>query len=295
MTETKRTNRFALLFFIFYMATSVALAMVPAVRAMSDSAYMLLAQLLCFLPPVALYFVFTKKDVKQTLRLNPLGWKNALIIFSFGVSIQPIMSLLSYTMSLFFPNPVEQSVSAIQQSGFLISLLSVAVIPAFLEEIFSRGILLSGYQFLGKWRAAFVSALLFGLLHMNPQQLPYAFMVGFIFSFLVERTDSLYAGILPHMVINGTTIFSIFAERSGTGAVETETSVILVSLLLMAILSIPWLAVLLYIFLKINPPKADLQLTDENGEVYKESFLSPSIICIFLLYIACGILPYLNT
>ena len=295
MTETKRTNRFALLFFIFYMATSVALAMVPAVRSMSDSAYMLLAQLLCFLPPVALYFVFTKKDVKRTLRLNPLGCKNTLIIFSFGVSIQPIMSLLSYTMSLFFPNPVEQSVTAIQQSGFLISLLSVAVIPAFLEEIFSRGILLSGYQFLGKWRAAFVSALLFGLLHMNPQQLPYAFMVGFIFSFLVERTNSLYASILPHMVINGTTIFSIFAERAGTGAVETETSVILVSLLLMAILSIPWLAVLLYIFLKINPPKADLQLTDENGEIYKESFLSPSIICIFLLYIACGILPYLNT
>lgn len=294
MTETKRTNRFALLFFIFYMATSVALAMVPAVRAMSDSAYMLLAQLLCFLPPVVLYFAFTKKDIKQTLRLNPLGWKNALIIFSFGISIQPVMSLLSYIMSLFFPNPVEESVTAIQQSGFLISLLSVAVIPAFLEEIFSRGILLSGYQFLGKWRAAFVSALLFGLLHMNPQQLPYAFMVGFIFSFLVERTDSLYASILPHMVINGTTIFSIFAERAGTGAVETETSVILVSLLLMALLSIPWLVVLLYIFLKINPPKADLQLTDENGEVYKESFLSPSIICIFLLYIVCGILPYLN-
>ena len=294
MTETKRTSRFALFFFIFYMATSVALAMVPAVRAMSDSAYMLLAQLLCFLPPVVLYFVITKKDVKQTLRLNPLSWKNVLIILSFGISIQPIMSLLSYLMSLFFPNPVEESISAIQQSGFLMSLISVAVIPAFLEEIFSRGILLSGYQFLGKWRAAFLSALLFGLLHMNPQQLPYAFMVGFAFCFLVERTDSLFAGILPHMVINGTTVFSIFSESVSTGPVETETSVILVTLLLMALLSIPWLAVLLYIFLKSNPPKADLQLTDENGEIYRESILSPSIVLIFILYIICGILPYIK-
>ena len=295
MTETRRTNRFALLFFLYFMGASVAIAMVPFVRELSDSAYMLLAQLICFLPPLAFYFFYTKKDIRKTLRLNPLDWKNALIIFSFGVSIQPIMSLLSYLMSLFFPNPVEQSITGIQESGLIISLLSVAIIPALLEEAFSRGILLSGYQLLGKWKAAFVSALLFGLLHMNPQQLPYAFVVGFIFCFLVERTDSLYASILPHMVINATTVFSIFTEGAGTGPVELEQSVILVTLLMMALFSLPWLAVLLYLFLKINPPKAELQLMDESGQVYKERFLTPSMIVIFLLYLAFGLFPYLST
>lgn len=295
MTETTRTNRFALLFFLYFMGTSVGLAMIPAVRGMSDSAYMLLAQILCFLPPMAFYFFYTKKNIKQTLRLHPLGWKNALIIFSFGVSIQPVMSLLSYLMSLFFPNPVEQSIEGIQQSGLLLSMLSVAVIPALLEEFFSRGILLSGYQFLGKWRAALVSALLFGLLHMNPQQLPYAFVVGFIFCFLVERTNSLYASILPHMVINGTTIVSIFTQGAGMGPVEMEPSVILVSLFLMALFSLPWLAVLLFLFLKVNPPKTELQLMDENGKVYQERFLTPSMLVIFLLYIAFGLLPYFFT
>lgn len=295
MTETRRTNRFALFFFLYFMGASVAIAMVPFVRELSDSAYMLLAQLICFLPPLAFYFFYTKKDIRKTLRLNPLDWKNALIIFSFGVSIQPIMSLLSYLMSLFFPNPVEQSITGIQESGLIISLLSVAIIPALLEEAFSRGILLSGYQFLGKWKASFVSALLFGLLHMNPQQLPYAFVVGFIFCFLVERTDSLYASILPHMVINATTVFSIFTEGAGTGPVELEQSVILVTLLMMALFSLPWLAVLLYLFLKINPPKAELQLMDESGQVYKERFLTPSMIVIFLLYAAFGLFPYLST
>lgn len=295
MTETTRTNRFSLLFFIYFMGASVALSMVPAIQTLSDSAYMLLAQCICFLPPFAFYFFLSGKDVKKTLRLNPLGWKNILLLFSFAVSIQPIMSLLSYLTSLFFPNPVEQSVSGIQQSGFLLSMLSVAVIPALLEEVFSRGILLSGYTFLGKWKAAFCSALLFGLLHMSPQQFPYAFVVGFIFCFLVERTDSLYASILPHMVINGTTILSIFTEGAGTGAVELEQSVILVSLLLMALLSIPWLAVLLLIFLKVNPPRTELQLMDESGNCYRERFLSPAVIMIFILYAAFGILPYLTT
>ena len=153
---------------------------------------------------------------------------------------------------------------------------------------------MSGYQFLGKWKAAFVSALLFGLLHMNPQQFPYAFVVGFIFSFLVERTNSLYASILPHMVINGTTVVSIFTQGAGMGNVEMESSAILLTLLMMALFSLPWLAVLLYIFLKINPPRAEIQLMDETGTVYKESFLSPAMIGIFLLYIGCGILPYLK-
>lgn len=295
MTETKRTNRFALLFFIYFMVTSVAIALIPAVRKMSDSAYMILAQTICFLPPIVVYFLHTKKDPKQTLRLNPLGWKNALLILFFAVSIQPIMSFLSYLMALFFPNPVEQSVSGIQQSGFLISMLSVAVIPALVEEAFSRGILLSGYQFLGKWKAAFASALLFGLLHMSPQQFPYAFMVGFIFCFLVERTDSLFAGILPHMIINGTTVVSIFTEGAGTGPVELEQSVILVTLFLMALLSIPWLALILFLFLKLNPPRAELQLMDESGNIYKERFLTPAIIVIFVLYAVFGVFPYLST
>ena len=294
MTETRKTNRFALLFFLYFMGTSVAVAMVPAVRNMSDSAYMLLAQLLSFLPPIIFYFLYTKKDIRKTLRLNPLGWKNVLLIISFGVSIQPIMSLLSYVMSLFFPNPVEQSVTGIQTSGLVLSMISVAVIPALLEEVFSRGILLSGYRFLGKWKAAFFSALLFGLLHMNPQQLPYAFVVGFLFCFLVERTDSLYASILPHMVINGTTVISIFTEGAGMGPVEMETSAILLTLLLMALFSLPWLAFLFYLFLKINPPRDDFELMDENGKIYTEKVLTPSMVLIILLYIGCGIIPYLN-
>lgn len=293
MTETTRTNRFTLLFFLYFMGTSVALAMIPAIREMSDSAYMLLAQFISFLPPIAFYFFYTKKDIRQTLRLRPLGWKNVLLILSFGVAIQPVMGLLSYLMSLFFPNPVEQSMEGIQQSGLIISMLSVAVLPAFLEEIFSRGILLNGYQFLGKWKAPLASALLFGLLHMNPQQLPYAFVVGFIFCFLVERTDSLYASILPHMVINGSTVISIFVQDAGVASVEIGASTVLVSLLLMALFSLPWLAVLLYLFLKINPPKAELLLMDENGKAYTERFLTPSMLLVFLLYVACGLLPYL--
>lgn len=295
MTETKRTNRFALLFFLYFIGVSLALSYLPVLYGLSDGTYMLLTQLICFLPPLLLYFKITKKDVKQTLRLHPLSWKNILLILAFGFSIQPLMSLLSYIMALFFPNPVEQSVGGIQSSGFLLSLLSVAIIPALVEEIFSRGVLLSGYVFLGKWKAAFASALLFGLLHLNPQQFPYAFVVGFLFCFLVERTGSLFASILPHMVINATTIFSIFADTAAETAAVPELSegAILFSLLFVTLLSLPWLGVLLYLFLRVNPPQAELPLFDENGDLYRERFLSPAMIAVFGIYLVFGLLPYL--
>ena len=294
MTETRRTSFFALLFFIYFIGVSFLMAYFPLASKLSDSAYMLLSQLICFVPPLLLYFKWSKKNVKETLRLNPLGWKNLLLLISFGISIQPLMSLLSYLTAIFFPNPVEQSVGGIQSSGFLISLVAVAVLPAVFEECFSRGILLSGYHFLGKYRAQFACALLFGLLHLNPQQFPYAFIVGFIFAFLVERTNSLFASILPHMIINGTTIFSIFAtnDATETAAAAASQGSVLVSLVIVSLLSLPWLAVLFYLFLKVNPAREELVLMDENGKPYRERFLSPAIITIFAIFVVFGLLPY---
>ena len=295
MTETTQTNRFALFFFLYFIGVSFGMAYLP-LSSLSDGAYMLLCQTVGFLPPVIFYFIYTKKPVSQTLRLNPLGWKNAILIISFAFAIQPIMSFLSFLMGLFFPNPVEESVSGILSSGFVLSFLAVAIMPAILEEISVRGVLLSGYQFLGTWKASFAAALLFGLMHLSPQQFPYAFCVGFIFCFLVERTNSIFASILPHLIINGTTVFSLFTDPNAvTTAAEVSNSEILVSLGLMSLLSIPWLLFLLYLFLKVNPQDPEIPLTNaDTGMPYRERFFTPCIWIILIIYILFAVLPYLN-
>ena len=73
MTETRRTSFFALLFFIYFIGVSFLMAYLPLASRLSDSAYMLLSQLICFVPPLLVYFKWSKKNVKETLRLNPLG------------------------------------------------------------------------------------------------------------------------------------------------------------------------------------------------------------------------------
>lgn len=310
MKETKQTNRFALCFFLYYIAASIVLTLIPATSALPEGVSMIVFQMICFLPPIVFYFLLTKKSVKQTLRLQPLGLKNTLILIPFSFAIQPLMSFLSYVTGLFFPNPVEESMAALQSSGFLLSLVAVAVLPAIFEEASMRGIVLSGYHRLGTWSKAFACALLFGLMHMNLQQFPYAFFVGFIFCFLVERTDSIYASILPHFIINTTSVWAAFANvEAAEMAEEASHLTTFLAVSFMAVSSLPILAGLLYLFLRENPPRPapptavpesieenmteSLSETETAGTLIKDWLLSPSILTIFLIYAIFGVLPYL--
>lgn len=83
-------------------------------------------------------------------------------------------------------------------------ILSVCIIAPIFEEIFFRGAI-EGYL-LRKWEnprwAILVSALIFGLIHMNPAQILFAFLFGIILGELYYRTGSLLPSIILHFINN---------------------------------------------------------------------------------------------
>ncbi len=93
--------------------------------------------------------------------------------------------------------------------GFLLSVCSVAIAPALLEEFLFRGIIMGSLVKFGKPFAIFTSALLFGLLHGNLVQIPFAFLVGLALGFLVMETGSLWTGVLIHFLNN---LFSVLIQ-----------------------------------------------------------------------------------
>lgn len=292
MNQTKQTNLFALIFFIFFLLSGQLLYAVPFIQKLPYSWFSSIVQIVYFTVPIIGYFIWTKKNPKEVFRLYSLGWKNLLLIIVFGFAIQPLMRFLSFFTSMFFPNVAQESFNALEGSGFALSLLTMAILPAFLEELSLRGVFLSGYRRLGTWKAIFCTALLFGLLHMNPQQFPYAFLAGLFFCFLVERTGSIWASIIPHFIINATNViatFTVAAEESSTLTLPGNT-VLLLYTGLSALLSLPFLGLILFLFLKINP--APPSYIPKGAS--KEKFISPSILCVFGLFIVFGILPYLR-
>ena len=76
------------------------------------------------------------------------------------------------------------------------------------EEIFFRGSLLPGLsQKYSKFNSILISALLFGLIHLNPWQFIPAFFIGLFLGWLYLITKNIYLCIFIHALNNGTAVF----------------------------------------------------------------------------------------
>ena len=292
MNQTKQTNIFALIFFVFFILTVQFIYLIPVMQEIPYVWFSGSSQIVYCTVPMVGYFFVTKKSPKEVFRLYPLGWKNLLLIIAFGFAIQPLMRFLSFFTSMFFPNVAQEIANSLEGTSLLGTIITMAVLPALFEELTLRGIFLSGYRRLGTWKAIFCTALLFGLLHMNPQQFPYAFFAGLFFCFLVERTGSIWASIIPHFIINGSNVAAMFlpiAEDAANIEMPSNTMLLLYTGV-GAFLSLPFLGLILYGFLKNNP----VSTSGHEGAIPKERFLSIPIFLVFGLFLIFGILPYLQ-
>jgi sodium transport system permease protein len=81
--------------------------------------------------------------------------------------------------------------------------LVVAVTPGVCEELFFRGLVLSGLRRLGAWPALLVCGLLFGLAHASIYRLLPTLVLGVLLTWLVWRTGSIWTSVLAHAINNG--------------------------------------------------------------------------------------------
>lgn len=122
------------------------------------------------------------------------------VLFSLGCMI-PEMTLESLVPEL--PNFVEKEMAEVISHDF--GYVTICLFAPLVEEMVFRGAVLrtllqrmEGH----KWRAILISALLFSLVHMNPAQMPFAFIAGIFLGWIYSRTGSIVPGVLYHWVNN---------------------------------------------------------------------------------------------
>lgn len=104
----------------------------------------------------------------------------------------------------------------------LVEILAITLMVGFVEETFFRGLMLVPLKGRGLWRAALITALLFGLTHaMNvlagkniaedAAQIFYAVAIGFAFAALVLKKGILWPLVLAHFLID----FVNFLQKPG--------------------------------------------------------------------------------
>lgn len=127
------------------------------------------------------------------------------ILLLLTIAFLVIASYINAVSMLFVQNMTAVS---LQGTGhyFLQSILVFAIFPAVAEEILFRGYIFRGI--INKNVAVIVSALMFALLHMNFNQMSYAFIMGLLFALVVRITDNLSATVLIHLLFNFYNIFT---------------------------------------------------------------------------------------
>jgi hypothetical protein len=139
-----------------------------------------------------------------------------------------VLSEIDNVLQRFWPVPpwfVEMLRELGLGEGFALSTFIVlAVVAPLTEEPIFRGMLLHGFvRNYGKWWAVFLTAFLFGAIHMNPWQFVGAFLLGLVFGWWTLQTRSILPALIGHALNNGMVVISadvLKVEIQGFNAIE---------------------------------------------------------------------------
>jgi hypothetical protein len=157
----------------------------------------------------------------------------------------------------------------------------MAFLPAVIEELVFRGVVLKELRQYGTVLAIFASALLFSFFHLNPAQTFYQFALGVIYATVVIFTGNLLMSMILHFINNFFIITYTFVTGSDYIPFSWSLYTVITGVLLLCLgVAVIW---------------ALLRLLDKRGAEkkqapkYKYKFLSMDNYGYFLCMITAGV------
>lgn len=262
-------------------------------------AYQIIATILFILVPFAIAYAVLKK--KKIAGILPMGTTyNAkaatgltmlcvpLMIFS-TFAINFISSIIQEILGITFTTGVEDP-QILGAEGIFIAVLSTAVLPAILEEVVVRGIIMQPLRRFGDKFAIVASALIFGIMHGNMVQIPYTVVAGLFLGYLAVATGSLWPSIILHFINN---FYSVALLAAYDNISDTAGGVVAILFIGLFVLS-GIIGGLIYFPMNYKTPLKKGVDTLKTGEKYSALFLNVPMIfaIIFLLLQTIGTIQF---
>ena len=189
---------------------------------------MLLATLAMLLFLQVTGFYKLKRNLFTSVSRRPLVLSVLLVFAS-------MFALNILVQSFELENLLEEQMNALSHN--VVGALTISIFAPLLEEVLFRGAI-QGYmmRYFKPWVAIICSALVFGIVHMNPVQVVYATCLGVIFGWIYYRTGSLLPVILGHVLNNSiATILTISGvEEEGFASADTGEKIIMAVVFMVA-------------------------------------------------------------
>lgn len=196
---------------IIYMLGMVLLITVGAfVQTRNFHSGILITEFVLIALPALTYVILKKGSIKRELRFNKLGFMNALLvtlIFVCGYPVAVFAGVIGNLFVSFFGKLIQSPIPLAENfSQYFVLLMIVAGSAGICEEILFRGLLMRGYEKLGKWPSIIFTAILFSVLHINIQNILGPLLLGIVLGYVVYTTNSIFAGMIGHFVNNAISV-----------------------------------------------------------------------------------------
>lgn len=220
---------------------------------------------------------------------RPVGAGTAVMIVLSGLALCVMADFaVSYSNVFFnalgFYYPGSPSLQNGTVTGLLLNLLVSALLPAILEEMLFRGFVLQKLRPFGDGLAVFGSALLFGLMHTNIVQIPFALLLGIVFGFIVLKTGNILLAMILHFLNNALSVVLEYATLSLDSG--TANVVVLTAFVVIGCVGLVALAVLLVTHHPVTRPLGDSARTLlSKGKRLAAMLLAPAMVVSLLLVV----------
>jgi len=185
---------------------------------------LLLSQLIVLVPAV-LFLFGTRTDPGRLIAHNRPKFTTTLLVVVFTFLCMPAIIAVNAFSMLFVDNEVAGLQSYMLSVPWWQILLMVGIIGPVSEEFVFRGVIYHGYKtsqrFIG---SMLLSALLFGLTHLNFNQMSYAVLVGIVSVLLLEGSGSIFYSMLFHICINTTNVVQMLVQKAQGTIMSQEES-----------------------------------------------------------------------
>lgn len=158
--------------------------------------------------PVAILMMRSLPVIDREKReRKPLKWYTLPLLLGASFFVMYLFSIIGVLINFLIGRLVGGTslnplATALGGNALVPTVITVAICAPIVEEYLFRGVVLERLRVYGDMVAIFISALCFGLLHGNIQQILYATALGIVFGYVKVRTNDLRYTIGLHMAVN---------------------------------------------------------------------------------------------
>lgn len=232
MTIKKETNTPLVANLLFFTVVLLSLSANIFVSLISTNgikihiiANLLVSQMIIILPGLA-FFLYVNRDKTEKINMyKKIKPVTVLLMVVFTFLMLPLVTAANFFSQIFTRNAVVDISGQVLDIPFLPMVFIMGLFGPFCEEFVFRGLI---YSWLSKKSeryiaSALVSALFFGLMHMNFNQFCYAFVLGFVFAIVNEALDSTWPSFICHAVVNTENVAILYISDKIFSAISQES------------------------------------------------------------------------